>query len=56
MARHKIAPVRSMHSRSSLFSVVFMYLLSPTQKSILEKSTINTTERGKSIFDEILEL
>ena len=29
--------VRSMHSRSSLFSVVFMCLKSPTQKYILEK-------------------
>ena len=33
-----------MHSRSSLFSVVFMCLKSPTQKFIL----------GKSGFDEIL--
>ena len=31
--------VRSMHSRSSLFSVVFMCLISPTQKFILGKST-----------------
>ena len=30
--------VRSMHSRSSLFSVVFMCLISPTQKFILEKN------------------
>ena len=29
--------VRNMHSRSSLFSVVFMCLKSPTQKYILEK-------------------
>ena len=28
--------VRSMNSRSSLFSVVFMYLISPTQKFKLE--------------------
>ena len=31
--------VPSMHSRSSLFSVVFMCLISPTQKFKLEKST-----------------
>ena len=48
--------VRSMHPRSSLFSVVFMCLISPTQKFILEKSTINTKEWGKSRFDGILEL
>ena len=36
--------VRSMHSRSSLFSVVFMCLILPTQKFKLEKSTINTKE------------
>ena len=36
--------VRSMHSRSSLFSVVFMRLISPTQKFTLEKSKINTKE------------
>ena len=48
--------VRSIHSRSSLFSVVFMCLISPTQKFILEKSTINTKEWGKSRFDGILEL
>ena len=41
--------VRSMHSRSSLFSVVFMCLISPTQKFKLEKSTLNT----KSRFGEI---
>ena len=29
--------VRSMHSRSSLFSVVFISLISPTQKFKLEK-------------------
>ena len=52
-ARYK---VRSMHSRSSLFSVVFMCLISPTQKFKLEKSTLNTKECGKSKFDEILEL
>ena len=48
--------VRSMHSRSSLFSVVFMCLISPTQKFKLEKSTLNTKEGGKSRFEEILEL
>ena len=31
--------VRSMHSRSSLFWVVFMCLISPTQKFKLEKKT-----------------
>ena len=36
--------LRSMHSRSSLFSVVFMCLISPTQKFRLEKSTLNTKE------------
>ena len=30
--------VRSVHSRSSLFSVVFMRLIRPTQKFILGKS------------------
>ena len=30
--------VRSMHSRSRLFSVVFMCLISPTQKFILGKN------------------
>ena len=42
-ARYKIIQskalrVRSMHSRSSLFSVVFMCLISPTQKFKLEKT------------------
>ena len=36
--------VRSMHSRSSLFSVVLMCLISPTQKFKLAKSTLNTKE------------
>ena len=36
--------VRSMHSRSSLFSVVFLCLISPTQTFKLEKSTLNTKE------------
>ena len=36
--------VRSMHSRSSLFSVVFMCLIWPRQKFKLEKSTLNTKE------------
>ena len=48
--------VRSMHSRSSLFSVVFMFLISPTQKFKLEKSTLNTKKGGRSRFAEILEL
>ena len=36
--------VRSMHWSSSLFSVVFMCLISATQKFKLEKSTLNTKE------------
>ena len=48
--------VRSMHSRLSLFSVVFMCLISPTEKFKLEKSATNTKEWGKSRFDEIVEL
>ena len=48
--------VRSMHSRSSLFSVVFMCLISPTQKLKLEKSAANTNEWGMSRFDDIFEL
>ena len=48
--------VWSMHSRSSLFSVVFLCLISPTQTFKLEKSTLNTKEWSKSRFDEILEL
>ena len=43
-------------SCSSLLSVVFMYLISPTQKFKLEKSTLNAKEGGKSRFEEILEL
>ena len=42
--------VRSMHSRSSLFSVVFMCLISPTQKFKLEKSTLNTMSRFGEIW------
>ena len=45
-----------MHSRSSLFSVVFMCLILPTQKFKLEKNTLTTKKWGKSRFDEILEL
>ena len=45
-----------MHSRSSLFSVVFMCLISPTQKFKLEKSTLNTKEGGKSRFEEIFKV
>ena len=33
--------VRSMYSRSSLFSVVFVCLISPTQELKLGKSTLN---------------
>ena len=57
-ARYKnnVHNVRSMHSRSSLFSVVFMCLISPRQKFKLETSTLNNKELGKSRFDEILEL
>ena len=36
--QNKAHRVRSMHSRSSLFSVVFMCFISPTQKSILGKN------------------
>ena len=36
--------VRSMHSRSSSFSVVFMCLISATLKFKLEKNTLNTKE------------
>ena len=48
--------VRSMHSKSSLLSIVFMYLISPAQKFKFEKSTLNAKEGGKSRFGEILEL
>ena len=34
--------VRSMHSRSSMFKVVFICLILPTQEIKLEKSTLNT--------------
>ena len=44
------------HPRSSLLSVVFMCLISPTQKFILGKSTTNAKEWGKSRFGEISEL
>ena len=42
--QNKAHRVRSMHSRSSLFSVVFMCFISPTQKFKLEKITLNTEE------------
>ena len=45
-----------MHSSSSLFSIVFMCLISPAQKLKLEKNTLNTKEWGKSRFEENLEL
>ena len=48
--------VRSMHSKSSFLSVVFMYFISPAQKFQLEKSTLNAKEGGKSRFEEISEL
>ena len=38
--QNNVHRVGSMHSRSSLFSVVLMCLTSPTQKFKLEKSTI----------------
>ena len=42
--QNKAHRVRSMHSRSSLFSVVFVCLISPTQKLKLENITLNTEE------------
>ena len=42
--QNKTHRVRRMHSRSSLFWVVFMCLISPTQKFKLEKNTLNTKE------------
>ena len=42
--KNKAYRVRSMHSRSSLFSVVVMCLISPAQKLKLEKNTLNTKE------------
>ena len=48
--------VRSMHSRSSSFSVVFKCFTSATQKFKLEKNTLNIKEWGKSRFAEILEV
>ena len=42
--QNKAHRVRSMHSRSSSFSVVFMRLISATQKFKLEKNTLNTKE------------
>ena len=44
--QNKAHRVRSMHSRSSLFSVVFMCLISPAQKLKLEKNTLNTSKTG----------
>ena len=40
--QNKAHRVPSMQSRSSLFSVVFICLITPTQKFKLEKSTLNT--------------
>ena len=42
--QNNVHRVRSMHSRSSLFSVVFMCLISLTQTLKLEKRTLNTKE------------
>ena len=42
--QNKAHHVRSMLSRSSSFSVVFMCLISATQKFKLEKNTLNTKE------------
>ena len=42
--QNKAHHVRSIHSRSSSFSVAFMCLISATQKFKLEKNTLNTKE------------
>ena len=42
--QNKAHRVRSMHSRSSSFSVVFMWLISATQKFKLENNILNTKE------------
>ena len=42
--QNNVHRVRGMRLRSSLFSVVFMCLITPTQKFKLEKSTLNTKE------------
>ena len=42
--QNKAHRVRSMYSRSSLFSVVFMCLIPPAKKLKLEKNTLNTKE------------
>ena len=42
--QNKAHRVRSMHSRSRSFSVVFMCLKSATQKFKLEKNSLNTKE------------
>ena len=42
--QNKAHRVRSMHSRSSSFSVVFMCLISATHKFKLEKDTLNINE------------
>ena len=39
--QNKAHRVRSMHSRSSSFSVGFMYLISATEKFKLEKNTLS---------------
>ena len=42
--QNKAHRVRSMHSRSSSFSVAFMCLIATTQQFKLEKNTLNTKE------------
>ena len=42
--QNNVHRVKSVHLRSTLFSVVFMWLISPTQKFKLEKSTLNTNK------------
>ena len=42
--QNKAHRVRSMHSRSSSFLVVFMCLIAAKQKFKLEKNTLNTKE------------
>ena len=42
--QNKAHRVRSMYSRSSSISVVFMCLISATQRFKLEKNTLNTKE------------
>ena len=57
-ARYKIKPIvfEVCTQDQARFRLVFMCLISATQKFKLEKNTLNTKEWGKSRFDEILEL